>query len=376
WGGINVSKDIVTWNHLGDVIIYNQPIDYEKKNKKAYDFLTNRGENKYTNIDFLKEIQKYFSYLLENKIKNKNNDEYEIQNPITRLNQLFYPYQINRILHSKYINDRKKFQLMCIAYYFGSEEKQNGVKVLIKKDYDEVMKGKEITLDIVENVNKVSYSKLDYINEMQNYYEYVLRVYKEGLKHDSIEIIKQELKLLKEEVNLIKNSYEKEVKQEFDSFKKLIEEQKKIDTLVTKICIRITVHEPRDVSTTKKTTQGICKDYPFGKTIRFYVYDGKEADFSITDFPIELRNQLQITEDYITNKINELQEKIDNLNLLKQEFDLIKEQEKINILVREICTMLSINLDDDLLKIHHALLPNNNIDNVTDQKEIIKSICD
>ncbi|CAG8788203.1 14656_t:CDS:1, partial [Dentiscutata erythropus] len=64
--------------------------------------------------------------------------------------------------------------------------------------------------------------------------------------------------------------------------------------------------------------------------------------------------------------------KIDNLNLLKQEFDLIK----INILVREICTMLSINLDNDLLKIYHALLPNNNnIDNVTDQKEIIKSIC-
>ncbi|CAG8825778.1 1176_t:CDS:1, partial [Dentiscutata erythropus] len=135
-----------------------------------------------------------------------------------------------------------KFQLMCIAYYFGSEEvrrddvkwKQNGVKVLIKEDYDGVMKGKEITLDDVENVNKVSYSKLDYINETQNYYEYILRVYKEGLKHDSIELVKQELKLLKEEVGLIKNLYEKEVKslrQEFDSFKKSIEEQKKIDTL-------------------------------------------------------------------------------------------------------------------------------------------------
>ncbi|CAG8628525.1 5102_t:CDS:2, partial [Dentiscutata heterogama] len=71
---LNVSKDIVTWNHLEDVVIHNQPIDYEKKNKKAYDYLTNRGVNKYTNIDFLKEIQKYFSYLLKNKIENKNND--------------------------------------------------------------------------------------------------------------------------------------------------------------------------------------------------------------------------------------------------------------------------------------------------------------
>ncbi|CAG8807627.1 28216_t:CDS:1, partial [Dentiscutata erythropus] len=222
-GDINVSKDIVTWNHLGNVVIYNQTNDYEKKNKKPFDYLANKGKNKYTNIDFLKEIQKYFSYLLENKIKNKNNDKYEIQNPIIGLNQLFYPYQINRISHSKYINDGKKFQLMCIAYYFGSEEvrrddvkwKQNGVKVLIKEDYDGVMKGKEITLDVVENVNKVSYSKLDYINETQNYYEYVLRVYKEG-SNDSIELVKQELKLLK---------------QEFDSFKKSIEEQKKIDTL-------------------------------------------------------------------------------------------------------------------------------------------------
>ncbi|CAG8829752.1 26588_t:CDS:1, partial [Dentiscutata erythropus] len=63
--------------------------------------------------------------------------------------------------------------------------------------------------------------------------------------------------------------------------------------------IRITIHEPRDVGTTNRTTQRVCKDYIFGKTIRFYV---------------------------------ELQEKIDNLNLLQKEFELIKEQEKINIL--------------------------------------------
>ncbi|CAG8822733.1 621_t:CDS:1, partial [Dentiscutata erythropus] len=76
---------------------------------------------------------------------------------------------------------------------------------------------------------------------------------------------------------------------------------------------------------------------------------------------------------------NELQEKIDNLNLLKQKFDSfkksIKEQKKIDTLVTEICTMLSINSDNNLLKIYHVLIPNNSADNLTDQKEIIKSIC-
>ncbi|CAG8810320.1 24802_t:CDS:1, partial [Dentiscutata erythropus] len=198
---------------------------------------------------------------------------------------MYFPYWICKISHSRYINNPVKYQLMSISYFYRSSEtssddviwKKDGVKILLTIGYDEVMKGKEITLDVIDNINKNSYSKLDYINETQNYYEYVFRVYKEGSKHDTVEPIKQELKLLKEEVNLIKILYKKEIKslrQEFDSFKKSIEEQKKIDTLVA-----------------------------------------------------------------------------------------------------EICTMLSINSDNNLLKIHNALVPSNNIDNDIDQKEIIKSIC-
>ncbi|CAG8825903.1 28755_t:CDS:1, partial [Dentiscutata erythropus] len=194
------------------------------KNKKAYDYLTNRGVNKYINTDYIKEIQKYFSYLIENKIKDKNDDGYEIQNPITKLNEMYFPYRICKISHSRYINNPIKFQLMSISYFFGSSEtssndviwKNGGAKVLLTVAHDGALQNKEIVLDVIDNVNKNSYSKLDYINETQNYYEYVLRVYKEGSKYDSIELIKQELKLLKEE---------------FDSFKKSIEEQKKIDTL-------------------------------------------------------------------------------------------------------------------------------------------------
>ncbi|CAG8700633.1 1395_t:CDS:1 [Dentiscutata erythropus] len=284
-GDINVSKDIVTWNHLENVIIHNQSIDYEKKNKKAFDYLTDRGVNKYTNTDYIKEIQKYFSYLIENKIKDKNDAGYEIQNPITKLNEMYFPYRICKISHSRYINNPIKYQLMSISYFYGSNKtssndviwKKGDAKILLTIAYDRAMQNKEIILDILQNINKNSYSNLDYINKTQNYYEYVLRVYREGSKHDTIELVKQELKLLKEDINLIKSLYEKEVKslrQEFDSFKKSIEEQKKIDMLVT-----------------------------------------------------------------------------------------------------EICTILSINSDNNLLKIHNALVPSNNIDNDTDQKEIIKLIC-
>ncbi|CAG8819047.1 25514_t:CDS:2, partial [Dentiscutata erythropus] len=194
----------------------------------------------------------------------------------------------------------------------------------------------------------------------------------EGSIHDPVE---QEIKLLKEEVNLIKNLYEKEVKslrQEFDSFKKLNEKQKKINMLITEICtmlsidsnnnllrihnalipnnntnnltnqkeiiksicdvldikylennknqnliifiykmsyifknlgIHITVHEPRDIGTVQgvgNPRQGVCKDYPNGKTIRFYVHNGKQSGFSTTDHHQNLINQLQITENYIT----------------------------------------------------------------------------
>ncbi|CAG8703819.1 27543_t:CDS:2, partial [Dentiscutata erythropus] len=208
---INVSKDIVTWNHLEDVVIHNQPINYEKKNKKAYDYLT----NKYTNTDYIKEIQRYFSYLIENKKKNRDDD-------------------------GRYINNPIKYQLMSISYFYGSNEtssndviwKKDGAKVLLTIAHDGAMQNKEIILDILQNINKNSYSNLDYINKTQNYYEYVLRVYREGSIHNPVE---QEIKLLKEEVNLIKISYEKEVKllkQEFASFKKLNEEQKKIDMLI------------------------------------------------------------------------------------------------------------------------------------------------
>ncbi|CAG8752499.1 3_t:CDS:1, partial [Dentiscutata heterogama] len=190
-----------------DVIIHNQPIDYEKKNKKVYDYLTNRGVNKYTNTDYIKEIQKYFSYLIENKIKNINDDGYEIQNPITKLNEMYFPYRICKISHSRYINNPIKYQLMSISYFYGSSEtssndviwKKGGAKVLLTVAHDGAMQDKEIILDILQNINKNSYSSLDYINETQNYYEYVLCVYKEGSKNDLIEPVKQELKLLKEE---------------------------------------------------------------------------------------------------------------------------------------------------------------------------------
>ncbi|CAG8783809.1 14333_t:CDS:1, partial [Dentiscutata erythropus] len=67
--------------------------------------------------------------------------------------------------------------------------------------------------------------------------------------------------------------------------------------------IRITVHEPRDVINlggVGNPRQGVCKDYPLGKTIRFYVYDEKQAGFLTTGYHQYLINQLQITEDYIT----------------------------------------------------------------------------
>ncbi|CAG8758890.1 22462_t:CDS:1, partial [Dentiscutata erythropus] len=255
---INVSKDIVTWNHLGDIVIYNQPIDYKKKTKKAYDYLTNREVNKYTNTDYIKEIQRYFSYLIENKKKNRDDDGYETQNTITKLNKMYFPYQICKISHSRYINNPIKYQLMFISYFYGSSEtssndviwKKGGAKVLLTIAHDGAMQNKEIILDILQNINKNSYSNLDYINEIQNYYEYVLRIYREGLIHDPVELVKQEIKLLKEEVNLIKILYEKEVKllkQEFALFNKLIEEQKKIDMLVTEICTMLSINSDNNL---------------------------------------------------------------------------------------------------------------------------------
>ncbi|CAG8649863.1 2362_t:CDS:2, partial [Dentiscutata heterogama] len=62
--------------------------------------------------------------------------------------------------------------------------KKGGAKVLLTVAYDEAMQNKEIILDVLQNINKILYSNLDYINEMQNYYEYVLCVYKEALVYE------------------------------------------------------------------------------------------------------------------------------------------------------------------------------------------------
>ncbi|CAG8673071.1 12669_t:CDS:1, partial [Dentiscutata heterogama] len=57
-----------------------------------------------------------------NKKKNRDDDEYETQNPITKLNEIYFPYRICKISHSRYINNPIKYQLMSIAYFYGSNE--------------------------------------------------------------------------------------------------------------------------------------------------------------------------------------------------------------------------------------------------------------
>ncbi|CAG8857461.1 42753_t:CDS:1, partial [Gigaspora margarita] len=96
---INISLSKIRWKTNQSVIIHNEVIDWERANSKPYDFLTNRGVNKYTNIDFIKEMQKYFFYLTENKIKYTNNDEYEMLNPILKLDEIYFPYRIFYICH-------------------------------------------------------------------------------------------------------------------------------------------------------------------------------------------------------------------------------------------------------------------------------------
>ncbi|CAG8476480.1 4153_t:CDS:2 [Cetraspora pellucida] len=88
------------------------------------------------------------------------------------------------------------------------------------------------------------------------------------------------------------------------------------------ICINIV--EPSSVGAAGGP--GVCPHYPGGKTIQFWIHNNNQAGFSVIGYEQNLTHQLEITENYVSETINKLQNKIKEYEGIYQDLENIEKQ--------------------------------------------------